>query len=192
MIRLPFLFSGINVNKQLKKRKMDYERFLKKIELQESEMLLKYYNLKKTDINCPKKSYLLQPETLQLSSYEVLPNNEVKLSVGYRITRGGCVGDIIRIHYDQYVFGTLFCEQVKFVKKKKYDKIGIITIPFFSKSKILNLPVQNSHNISIRCKNIRVKDIDTYVKDNDGKFILEQIYRDKLRGQLENNTTDND
>jgi hypothetical protein len=68
-----------------------------------------------------------------------------------------------------------------------FNKKGTITIPFFSKSKILTLPVQNTHNVSIRCKSIRVKDIDIYVKDSEGKYILDEVYREKLRSQLENN-----
>ena len=60
---------------------------------------------------------------------------------------------------------------------------------FFSKSKILNLPIKNTHNVSIKCKSIRVKNIDIYVKNNEGKFILDEIYREKLSGLLENNNS---
>jgi hypothetical protein len=39
----------------------------------------------------------------------------------------------------------------------------------------------------IRCQNIIVKDIDIYVKEENGNFILDRIYREKLRDHLENN-----
>lgn len=163
------------------------ERFLAKMEREEKEMLLKYYDLKKSDANCPKNVYLLQPEKLHLTSYEVLPDNRIKLNVGYSTTWSGYVSSTVRMNYNQYIFGTLYCEQVEFVKEVDFNKKGTITIPFFSKSKILNLPIQNTHNVSIRCKSIRVTAIDIYVKDSEGKFILDEIYIEKLRNQLENN-----
>lgn len=169
------------------------ERFLEKMERDEKEMLLKYYDLKKSDANCPKCPYLLKPEKLHLTSYQVLPDNKVKLNVGYMRTWSGYVSSAVRMNYNQYIIGTLYCDQVEFVKDVEYYKKGTITIPFFSKSKILNLPVQDTHNVSIRCKSIRVKDIDIYVKDSEGKFILDEVYSEKLRSQLENNnnTIDN-
>jgi hypothetical protein len=169
------------------------ERFLEKMEREEKEMLLKYYDLKKSDTNYPKNPYLLQPEKLHLTSYEVLPDNRVKLNVGYRRTWSGYVSSSVRMNYNQYIIGTLFCEQVEYVKDVEFNKKGTIKIPFFSKSKILNLPVQNTHNVSIRCKSIRVKDIDIYVKNEEGKFMLDEVYRENLRMQLENNnnTIDN-
>ena len=169
------------------------ERFLEKMERDEKEMLLKYYDLKKSDTNCPKNPYLLQPEKLHLTSYEVLPDNRIKLNVGYMRTWSGYVSSTVRMNYNQYIIGTLYCEQVEFVKDVEFNKKGTITIPFFSKSKILSLPIQNTHNVSIRCKSIRVKDIDIYVKDSEGKYILNEIYSENLRSQLEknNNTIDN-
>ncbi len=169
------------------------ERFLEKMEREEKEMLMKYYDLKKSDANCPKNSYLLEPEKLHLTSYEILPDNSVKLNVGYMRTWSGYVSSTVRMNYNQYIIGTLYCEQVEFVKDDVFNRKSSIKIPFFSKSKILNLPVQNSHNVSIRCKSIRVKDIDIYVKNDEGKFILDEIYREELRIQLENNnnTIDN-
>lgn len=163
------------------------ERFLAKMEREEKEMLLKYYDLKKSDASCPKNPYLLQPEKLHLTSYEVLPDNRIKLNVGYSTTWSGYVSSTVRMNYNQYIFGTLYCEQVEFVKDVDFNKKGTITIPFFSKSKILNLPIQNTHNVSIRCKSIRVIDIDIYVKDSEGKFILDEIYLEKLRSQFDNN-----
>ena len=160
---------------------------IEKMEREEKEMLSKYYDLKKSDSNCPKNPYLLQPERLHLTSYEVLPDKRVKLNVGYMRTWSGYVSTTIRMNYNQYIFGTLFCEQLELVKEVDFNKKGTITIPFFSKSKILNLPIKNSHNVSIRCKNIRVKDVDIYVKDSEGKFILNEIYRENLRNQLEKN-----
>ncbi len=161
------------------------ERFLAKMEREENEMLLKYYDLKKSYTSCPKNPYLLQPERLHLTSYEILPDNRIKLNVGYSTTWSGYVSSTVRMNYNQYIFGTLYCEQVEYVKKVDFNKKGTITIPFLSKSKILNLPVQNSHNVSIRCKSIRVKDIDIYVKDTEGKFILDEVYREELRNKFE-------
>jgi hypothetical protein len=37
-----------------------------------------------------------------------------------------------------------------------------------------------------------VKDVDIYVKDSEGKFILDKIYRENLRNQLENNNNSKD
>jgi hypothetical protein len=169
------------------------ERFLAKMEREEKEMLLKYYNLKKSDANCPKNPYLLQPEKLHLTSYEVLPDNRIKLNVGYMRTWSGYVSSTVRMNYNQYIIGTLYCEQVEFIKDVEYSKKGTITIPFFSKLKILILPVQNTHSVKIKCKNIIVESIDVYAKDSDGKFILDEIYSQNLRIQLEknNNTIDN-
>jgi len=162
-------------------------RIIRKMENEELNMLSKFYNLKKSDSNCPKNPYLLQPERLHLTSYEVLPDNRIKLNVGYMRNWSGYVSSTVRMNYNQYILGTLYCEEVEFVKEVDFNKKGTITIPFFSKSKILTLPVQNTHNVSIRCKSIRVKDIDIYVKDSEGKYILDEVYREKLRSQLENN-----
>jgi len=169
------------------------EMFLEKMEREENEMLLKYYNLKKSDANCPKNPYLLKPEKLHLTSYEVLPNNRIKLNVGYMRTWSGYVSSAVRMNYNQYIIGTLYCEQVEFVKDVEYSKKGTITIPFFSNSKILNLPIQNTYNVKIKCKSISVESINIYAKDSDGKFILDEIYSQNLRIQLENNnnTIDN-
>jgi hypothetical protein len=168
-------------------------RMIRKMENEERNMLSKFYNLKKSDTNCPKNPYLLQPERLHLTSYEVLPDNRIKLNVGYMRNWSGYVSSTVRMNYNQYILGTLYCEEVEFVKEVDFNKKGTIIIPFFSKSKILTLPVQNTHNVSIRCKNIRVKDIDIYVKDSEGKYILDEVYSEKLRSQLEknNNTIDN-
>ena len=162
-------------------------RMIRKMENEERNMLSKFYNLKKSDTNCPKNPYLLQPERLHLTSYEVLPDNRIKLNVGYMRNWSGYVSSTVRMNYNQYILGTLYCEEVEFVKEVDFNKKGTITIPFFSKSKILTLPVQNTHNVSIRCKSIRVKDIDIYVKDSEGKYILNEIYSENLRSQLENN-----
>jgi hypothetical protein len=162
-------------------------RMIRKMENDERNMLSKFYNLKKSDTNCPKNPYLLQPERLHLTSYEVLPDNRIKLNVGYMRNWSGYVSPTVRMNYNQYILGTLYCEEVEFVKEVDFNKKGTITIPFFSKSKILTLPVQNTHNVSIRCKSIRVKDIDIYVKDSEGKYILDEVYSEKLRSQLENN-----
>jgi len=163
------------------------DALIEKIEREEKEMLAKYYDLKKSDPNCPKNPYLLQPERLHLTSYEALPDKRVKLNVGYMRTWSGYVSSTVRMNYNQYIFGTLYCEEVESIKEVDFNKKGKITFPFFSNSKILNLPIQNTHNVFIRCKRIRVKNIDVYVKDNEGKFILDEIHREKLRNHFENN-----
>ena len=162
------------------------ERFLAKMDREENEMLLKLYDLKKSDINCPKNPYLLQPDRLNLASYEVLPDNIIKLNIGYSRNWSGFVTDTIRMNYTQYIFGTLFCERIESYNQVDFNKNGTIKIPFLSNSKILNLPVLNNYNINIRCKKIRVQDIDIYVKNNDGTFILDEIYREQLKIQLGN------
>ena len=154
---------------------------------EENEMLLKYYDLKKSYINCPKNPYLLKPENLHLTSYEVLPDNNIKLNIGYSKNWSGFVTSSIRMNYTQYIFGTLYCEQVESFNQVDFNKKGTIKIPFLSKLKILNFPVLNSNNINIRCKKIKVGDIDIYVKNNDGTFILDEIYREELKKQFENN-----
>lgn len=160
---------------------------IEKMEREEKEMLSKYYDLKKSDSNCPKNPYLLQPERLHLTSYEVLPDKRVKLNVGYMRTWSGYVSSAVRMNYNQYIFGTLFCEQVEFVKEVNFNKKGSITIPFFSESKILNLPIQNTHNVSIRCKSIKLRDINIYAKDSEGNFILDEVHKEQLRNHFENN-----
>jgi hypothetical protein len=172
--------------KEKERLKMEYqnnkenERSLEKMERDIQKMLLKYYDLKTTDANCPKNTYLLRPENLHLSSYEVLPDNRIKLNVGYTTTWNGFVNSDIRKNYNQYIIGTLYCEEVKFVKDLNFNKRAKISIPFFSKSKILNIPVQNTHNVLIRCKSIKVSNIDIYVKDSEDKFVLAEVYKEKL------------
>ena len=163
------------------------EKLIQRIEREEKEMLMKYYDLKKSDTNCPKNPYLLKPGNLQLTSYEVLPDNRVKLNVGYMRSWSGYVSSGVRMKYNQYILGTLYCEQVESVKDIDYNRKGQITIPFFSKSKILKLPVQHSHTVCIRCKSISVEDINIYVKNNEGKFILDEIYLKELKKHFENN-----
>lgn len=176
--------------KEKERLKMEYqnnkenERFLEKMERDKQKMLLKYYDLKTTDANCPKNTYLLRPENLHLSSYEVLPDNRIKLNVGYTTTWNGFVNSDIRKNYNQYIIGTLYCEEVKFVKDLNFNKRAKISIPFFSKSKILNIPVQNTHNVLIRCKSIKVSNIDIYVKDSEDKFVLAEFYKEKLGSRI--------
>ena len=98
------------------------ERSLEKMERDIQKMLLKYYDLKTTDANCPKNTYLLRPEDLYLSSYEVLPDNRIKLNVGYTTTWKGFVNSNVRKNYNQYIIGTLYCEEVKFVKYLNFIK----------------------------------------------------------------------
>jgi hypothetical protein len=156
------------------------ERLIEKFEKEEKEMLLKFYNLKKTDENCPSNSYLLNPERLHLSSYKKLPQNVIKLNVGYKKYWSGYVTETIRMNYNQIVIGTIFCEEVESSKETSYNKIGTIKIPFLSKTKILNLPIQGSHNIEIKCKKIRVESIDIFV-EQEGKLIRDKDYIEQLK-----------
>jgi hypothetical protein len=162
-------------------------RMIRKMENEERNMLSKFYNLKKTDTNCPKKAYLLEPKKLFLTSYEILPNNIVKLNVGYSKNYSGYISDRFRMNYRQYIFGTLYCEQVESINEDNYNNEGIITKPLFSNIKTLNLPVQEKFNVVIRCKNIVVKDIDIYAKNKDDKFILNDDYVKQVVAQLEAN-----
>ncbi|MHA8052664.1 hypothetical protein [Aquirufa sp. OSTEICH-129A] len=149
-------------------------------------MLLKFYDLKKSDANCPRNPYLLQPANLHLTSYEILPNNIVKLSIGYSKTWSGYVTNTFRINYNQYVFGTLFYKDVEYVKEVEFNKKGSIAIPFFSSAKIVNLPILNQKNVQLKCKKIYVEDVDIYVKDSEGNFILNETYLETVRKNLEN------
>lgn len=143
-------------------------------------MLHKFYNLKRTDKNCPSKAYLLNPDRLSLSSYEIQPQYVIKLNVGYKKNWSGLVAKYIRVNYDQIVLGTIYCEEVESLNEVEYSRIGTIKIPFLSKIKILNLPVQNTYNVEIRCKKLRVESMDIFVEVDSG-LIRDDEYRDKLR-----------
>lgn len=162
-------------------------RMIRKMENEERNMLSKFYNLKKTDANCPEKAYLLEPKKLFLTSYEILPNAIVKLNIGYSKNYSGYISERFRMNYRQYIFGTLYCEQVESINEANYNNEGIITKPLFSNIKTLNLPVQEKFNVVIRCKNIVVKDIDIYAKNKDDKFILNDDYLKQVVAQLEAN-----
>lgn len=156
------------------------EKFLKRLEKEENDMLLKYYGLKKSDHNCPINAYLLNPDNLHLTSYQVLPDNVIKLTIGYSRNWSGYVTKTLRMNYTQYILGIIYCENVVKFEEVPFNKKGSIQIPFFSSSKVLNLPVQDTHNIKIKCKNIRVEDLDIYVKDNNGEFKLDRDFRQEL------------
>lgn len=89
----------------------------------------------------------------------------------------------IRMNYDQIVKGTIYCEDVESSTETSYNKIGSIKIPFLSKTKILNLPIQGSHNIEIKCKKIRVESIDIFV-EYEGKLIRDKDYKEQLKLKL--------
>lgn len=158
-----------------------------RIEREENEMLLKYYDLKKSDANCPKNPYLLKPNRLHLDAYQVLTDNTVILKIRSCRNWSGFVSSNVRMNYNQYIFGELQCERVESIKEVNFNKKGTIKIPFFSKSKILNLPIKNINNVKIKCKKIKVNHIDIYVRNNEGKYILDEVYRKDLRANLENN-----
>ena len=155
------------------------DKFIEKLEKEERTMLQKFYDLKKTDQNCPTNSYLLNPERLHLSSYEKLPQNVIKLNVGYKKSWSGYVTQTIRMNYNQIIKGTIYCEEVESSSETNYNKIGSIKTPFLSTTKILNLPIQGTHNIEIKCKRIRVESIDIFVED-EGKLITDNEYREQL------------
>ena len=161
------------------------ERLIEKFEKEEADMLLRFYGLKKTDKHCPKKAYLLNPERLHLSSYEKLPQNVIKLNVGYKTHWSGYVTETIRMNYNQIVLGTIYCEEVESCIETIYNRIGTIKIPFLSKTKILNLPIRDTHNVELKCNKLRVESIDIFV-ENEGKLILDEEYRELLREQLRN------
>jgi hypothetical protein len=152
------------------------ERLIAKFEKEENDMLLKYYGLKKSDSNCPINFHLLKPENLHLTSYQVLSNNLIKLNIGYSRNWSGFVTNTMRMNYTQYILGTIYCENVETYENTAFNNKASIQIPFFSNSKILNLPIQNTHNVKIKCKNIRVEQIDIYVKDNNGEFKLDRDF----------------
>lgn len=152
------------------------ERFLEKMEKEEKEMLLKYYGLNKTDSNCPLNAYLLYPNRLHLTSYEVLSDGKIKLNIGYTRNWSGFVRADLRLNYTQYILGTIYCENVSGYEIVKFNKTGSIKLPFFSKSKILSLPINDNHNVKIECTKITVENIDIYVKESDGNFKLDREF----------------
>lgn len=161
------------------------EELIERFEKEEREMLLKYYNLQKGDKECPSNAYLLSPDRLQLTSYETKPNGVMQLNVGYKTHWSGYVTETLRITYDQVVLGTIFCEGVEKYSESSPRKVGTIKIPFLSKMKIVNLPINNTHNIEIRCRNLKVDSIDIYV-EHDGVMITNEEYITELRVRLKN------
>lgn len=160
------------------------ERLIERFEKEEAEMLLRFYGLKKTDKNCPTNAYLLKPERLHLSSYEILPQNVIKLKVGYKTNWSGYVTKTMRMNYNQTVLGTIYCEEVESSTETGYNRIGTIKIPFLSKTIILNLPIRGTHNVEIKCKRLRVESIDIFV-ENEGKLIRDEEYREQLSEKLQ-------
>lgn len=161
------------------------DRFITRMEREEQDMLLEFYNLKKNDPDYPTLPYLLNPEKIHLSSYEDLGQGKVHLKIGYKTSWSGYVTDTIRIRYDQIVLGNILCEGVEELKKGVYKKIGSIKIPFLSKYKIVSLPVNGSYNIEFKCKSLKALDVNIYV-EKEGKLILDSQHREVLRKELEN------
>lgn len=52
--------------------------------------------------------------------------------------------------------------------------------------KLVNLPINHTHNIEIKCRSLRVDSIEIYVRDND-VLIPDKEYKARLRERLENN-----
>lgn len=161
------------------------ERLIERFEKEEAEMLLKFYGLKKTDKNCPTNAYLLKPERIHLASYEILPQNVIKLNVGYKTHWSGYVTQTIRMNYNQTVLGTIFCQEVESNTETSYNRIGTIKIPLLSKTIILNFPIRGTYNVEIKCKKLRVESIDIFA-ENEGKLIRDEEYRELLKENLKN------
>jgi len=159
------------------------DKFIEKFENEEKIMLLKFYDLKKTDPNCPTNSYLLNPESLHLSSFEKLSQNILKLNVGYKKSWSGYVTQTIRMNYDQIIKGTIYCEEVESIIETTHNNIGSIKTPFFFTKKILNLPIQGKFNIEIKCNKIRVESIDKFI-EYEGNLIRDKEYREHLNLKL--------
>lgn len=85
-------------------------------------MLLKFYDLRKTDNECPTNAYLLASSRLQLSSCEIKINNIILLNIGYKIRWLGYVSEKTSINYDQLVLGKIYCEGVVKYSEKPYKK----------------------------------------------------------------------
>jgi hypothetical protein len=162
------------------------DKIIEKFEKEEKEMLLKFYDLRKTDKKCPSNAYLLAPSRLQLSSFEIKPNNIIQLNIGYKTRWSGYVTEIIRMNYDQVVLGKIYCEGVEKYSEKPYKKEGTIKIPILSKMKIVNLPINNTLNIEIKCRTLRVDSIEIYASDND-VLIPDKEYKARSRERPKNN-----
>lgn len=161
------------------------DRLIARFEKEEKDMLLKFYNLRKNDPDCPTLPYLLNPERIHLSAYEDLGQGKLLLKIGYKTSWNGYVTNTIRMRYDQIVLGRITCEGVEELKKSSYNRIGSIKIPFLSKYKIVSLPVNGSYNVEFKCKSLKALDVDLYV-EKEGKLILDSEYREILCKQLEN------
>ena len=83
--------------------------------------------------------------------------------------------------------GKIYCDDVQFIKKVKFNPKGTIYRPLFSKSKILNLPLNNSYNLKIKCQNIRADKFNIFTKDSDGSLILDEVFRANLKNSLDKN-----
>lgn len=59
-------------------------------------------------------------------------------------------------------------------------------MPFFSKSKVLNLPVLSKCNVLIKCKNIKAIHIDSFLKNDDGSFMPFDEHIKKLKKYFNN------
>lgn len=152
------------------------ERFIEKIEKEEKQMLKKFYNLELGDANCPSKPYLLNPKRLIATSYEKISFNTIKINIGYKTHWSGYVANTVRMSYDQIIRGAIYCEGVEKIEEIPFNRIGTIEIPFLSTTKSVNIPVQQSFNIAIKCKRIRVESIDIFV-EHEGKLILDDQFK---------------
>jgi hypothetical protein len=159
------------------------DAIIAKFEKQEAEMLLKVYGLKKSDPNCPKDAYLLSPDRLHLNSYEKIGINSLKLNIGYKKNWSGYIADGIRVNYEQTILGTIICGDVEDVFEDRYNKTGTIKYSIFSSFKTLSLPVRNTHNVRIKCKNLKVESIGIFVL-LDNKLVTNSQYIDNLLKQI--------
>jgi hypothetical protein len=162
------------------------DKFIAKMEKEEQDMLLKFYNLKKNDPNCPTLPYLLNPERIHLTSFEEQEHGKLHLKIRYKTSWSGYVTKSIRVRYDQIILGNILCEGVEDLKKVEYKKIGSIKLPLLSKYKIVSLPFNGSYSIEFKCKILKALDIDIFV-EKEGKLILDSDYKEMLSKELEKN-----
>ena len=113
------------------------EALFEKIDREQREMILDHYGIKHTDPEYPKDPYLLNPKNLFIASHEQFPgNNTLILNIRYSRVYKGYVTDNVRMNYNQYILGKIYCDDVEFIKKVKFNPKGTIYRPMFSNSKI--------------------------------------------------------
>lgn len=164
------------------------ELLFEKIDREQRKMILENYGIQHTDSDYPRDPYLLNPKNLFFSSFEQFPvKNTLIINIRYSRVYKGYVADNVRMNYNQYILGKIYCDDVEFIKKVKFNPQGTIYRPMFSNSKILNIPSYNSYNLKIKCQNIRVDKFNIFTKDADGRLISDAVFRENLKNSLDKN-----